>query len=77
MDSIRSIRGRNDICKCTAERFIWTASYRARAHIDNNEAVRQMMLGRGIVPEALPAGEDVKKVERRLKLEEKKIGKKN
>ncbi len=48
-----------------------------REHIDNNDAVRQMMLGRGIVPESLPAGEDVKKVERRLKSEEKKIGKKN
>ena len=45
-------------------------------HIDNNRAVRQMMLSRGIVPENLPAGEDVKKIERRLKSEEKKISKK-
>lgn len=36
-------------------------------HVDNNKAVRNMMLQRGIVPENLPAGEDVKKVERRLK----------
>lgn len=42
-------------------------------HIDNNVAIRKMMLSRGIVPEQLPAGEDVKKVERRLKSEEKKI----
>jgi len=34
---------------------------------DNNRAVRKMLLDRGIVPENLPAGEDVKKVERRLK----------
>lgn len=47
-----------------------------REHVDNNLAVRQMMLSRGIVPESLPAGEDVKKVERRLKSEEKKISKK-
>lgn len=42
-------------------------------HIDNNLAVRNMLLSRGIVPEQLPAGEDVKKVERRLKTEEKKV----
>lgn len=42
-------------------------------HIDNNTAVRNMLLGRGIRPEALPPAEDVKKVERRLKYDEKKI----
>lgn len=41
-------------------------------HIDNNAAVRQMLIQRGIVPENLPPAEDVKKVERRLKSEEKK-----
>ncbi len=35
-----------------------------------------MLLQRGIVPEQLPAGEDVKKVERRLKSEEKSLTKK-
>ncbi|MBD5261504.1 MAG: DNA damage-inducible protein D [Bacteroides sp.] len=44
-----------------------------REHVDNNSAVRNMLLDRGIRPEALPAGEDVKKVERRLKADEKKI----
>lgn len=44
-----------------------------KEHIDNNSAVRGMLLNRGISPEGLPAGEDVKKVERRLKAEEKKI----
>lgn len=44
-----------------------------REHVDNNLAVRNMLLSRGIVPEQLPAGEDVKKVERRLKSEEKKV----
>ena len=42
-------------------------------HVDNNAAVRNMLLDRGIRPEMLPPGEDVKKVERRLKTEEKKI----
>ena len=41
-------------------------------HVDNNRAVREMLLSRGIVPEDLPPAEDVKKVERRLKSEEKK-----
>ena len=44
----------------------------AKEHIDNNAAVRRMLLERGIVPEDQPAAEDVKKVERRLANEEKK-----
>ena len=44
----------------------------AKEHIDNNAAVRRMLLERDIVPEDLPAAEDVKKVERRLASEEKK-----
>jgi len=43
-----------------------------KEHVDNNLAVRKMLLDRGIVPENLPASEDVKKVERRLKSEETK-----
>lgn len=38
----------------------------SKEHIDNNAAVRQMLVQRGIVPENLLAVEDVKKVERRL-----------
>jgi DNA-damage-inducible protein D len=41
-------------------------------HIDNNAAVRKMLLERGIVPEKLPPAEDIKKVERKLKSDEKK-----
>lgn len=44
-----------------------------KEHVDNNAAVRDMLLQRGIVPEQLPPGEDVKKVERRLKSEEKRL----
>ncbi|MDE7103057.1 MAG: DNA damage-inducible protein D [Bacteroidales bacterium] len=44
-----------------------------REHVENNTAVRGMLLNRGIRPESLPAGEDVKKVERRLKTDEKHI----
>jgi DNA-damage-inducible protein D len=41
-------------------------------HIDNNTAVRQMLIQRGIVPENLPPAEDVRKTERRLVAEGKK-----
>ncbi len=41
-------------------------------HVDNNRAVRKIMIERGLKPENLPPSEDVKKVERRLKNEEKK-----
>lgn len=42
-------------------------------HVDNNTAVRKMLTERGIVPEDLPPAEDVKKVERRLEREQKKV----
>jgi len=44
-----------------------------KEHVDNNAAVRKMLTERGIVPENLPAAEDVKKVERRLASEEKEM----
>lgn len=47
----------------------------SKEHVDNNVAVRNMLLQRSIVPEQLPAGEDVKKVARRLKSEEKSLTK--
>ncbi|MFA6857531.1 MAG: DNA damage-inducible protein D [Treponema sp.] len=46
-----------------------------KEHIDNNSAVRKMLIERGIVPESLPPSEDIKKVERRLKSEGKKLEK--
>lgn len=44
-----------------------------KEHVDNNAAVRKMLTERGIVPENLPPAEDVKKVERRLESEKKKL----
>ena len=41
-------------------------------HITNNESVRNTLIERGIRPENLPPGEDVKKVERKLKSDAKK-----
>ncbi len=45
----------------------------AREHIRNNEDVRKILTDRNIHPESLPPAEDVKKVERRMKSEEKKL----
>ncbi len=42
-------------------------------HVDNNRELRQAMGRRGIKPEELPAEEDVRKLERRLQTEQKKL----
>ncbi|MBT3207354.1 MAG: DNA damage-inducible protein D [Bacteroidetes bacterium] len=44
-------------------------------HITNNRSVRKILLERGIKPEELPAEEDIKKLERRVKSDDKKLGK--
>ena len=42
-------------------------------HVQNNSSVREMLGQRGIKPEDLPPAEDLKKLERRVKREEKKL----
>lgn len=44
-------------------------------HVQNNISVRNMLGERGIKPEQLPAEEDIKKLERRVKSDEKKLEK--
>lgn len=44
-------------------------------HVRNNQDVRKILTDRNIRPEALPPAEDLKKVERRVKSEEKKLTK--
>lgn len=44
-------------------------------HVQNNVSVRDMLGQRGIQPEKLAAEEDLKKLERRVKSEEKKLAK--
>lgn len=46
-----------------------------REHVQNNSSVRDMLGQRGIKPEALPPEEDIKKLERRVISEEKKLEK--
>jgi len=47
-----------------------------KEHIQNNSSVRDMLGKRGIKPENLPPSEDIKKLERRVKSEEKKLANK-
>jgi DNA-damage-inducible protein D len=42
-------------------------------HVRNNADVRKILIDRNIVPEALPPGEDVQRVQRRLEAEEKQL----
>lgn len=44
-----------------------------KEHVDNSSAVRKMLLERGIKPEHLPPAEDVKKIQRKLDGEDKKV----
>ncbi len=42
-------------------------------HVENNIAVRKMLIERGVKPETLPPAEDVKKIQRKLVSDEKKL----
>ncbi len=59
----------------TKERNLASEASISGEHVENNRQVRGAMRARGIVPEQLPAAEDVRKVERRLANEAKKLPK--
>ena len=46
-----------------------------REHVQNNTSVRDMLGRRGIRPESLPPEEEIRKLERRVKADEKKLEK--
>ena len=46
-----------------------------KEHIQNNTSVREMLGKRGIKPEELPPAEDIKRLERRVAVDDKKIEK--
>ena len=48
----------------------------SREHVKNNKDVRRLLGKNGIVPEDLPAEEDIKKLERRVKAKDKEMPKK-
>jgi DNA-damage-inducible protein D len=54
-------------------RYLHTEAQIAREHVKNNREVRQLLGRRRISPEELPAAEDVKKIERRVESEERKL----
>lgn len=60
----------------TKEKALSTEGSISAEHITNNRSVRKILIERGIKPENLPPEEDIKKLERRVKVEEKKLGKK-
>ncbi|OIR25527.1 DNA damage-inducible protein D [Bathymodiolus thermophilus thioautotrophic gill symbiont] len=59
----------------TKEHQLITENDITKEHVKNNQGVRDILLRRGIKPEDLPAEEDIKKLERRLKSMDKKIAK--
>ncbi len=46
-----------------------------REHVKNNQEVRKLLIKRNIKPEELPPAEDIKKVERKLIAEQKRLNK--
>lgn len=59
----------------TKEKDLRTERGISAEHVKNNKGVRGLLIQRGIKPEELPAEEDIKKLERRVNSESKKIGK--
>ncbi|MBU1179631.1 DNA damage-inducible protein D [Patescibacteria group bacterium] len=56
----------------TKQKGLSTEQHISEEHIVNNRSVRKTLVSRGITPEKLPAVEDIKKVGRKLKSDEKK-----
>jgi len=59
----------------TKEKDLRTERAISKEHITNNTSVRKILLERDIVPENLPPEEDIRKLERRVNKETKKMGK--
>jgi len=59
----------------TKEKDLKTERQISVEHITNNRGVREILIKRGIKPEELPPEEDIKKLERKVKSDDKKIGK--
>ncbi|CAN5115377.1 DNA damage-inducible protein D [soil metagenome] len=65
----------NEITNFTLKRDTHIRGEQAIAgeHIKNNKDTRDLLVKRGIIPEQLPSEEDIQKVQRRLKSEDKKF----
>lgn len=69
----------NEITNFTLRRDSYVRGEQAitNEHVKNNKDTRDLLVKRGIVPENLPPEEDIKKVDRRIKSEDKKFLKQN
>jgi len=45
----------------------------SKEHVENNQAVRKILIERGVKPETLPPADDVRKVQRKVESDEKKL----
>ncbi len=59
----------------TEEKDLYGEPSITHEHVQNNSTIRNMLGERGIKPENLPPAEDIKKIERRVKSNEKKLAK--
>jgi hypothetical protein len=59
--------------KREVEDYLQVESSITTEHVQNNKIVREMLGKRGIKPEEMPPAEDIKKIERRVVSDEKKI----
>ena len=57
----------------TRQHNLHTEQTISHEHISNNQSVRNLLLERGVKPEDLPPEEDVKKLERRVNKDSKKL----
>ncbi len=57
----------------TLEKDLKGESQISNEHVENNKAVRKMLIQRGVKPEQLPPDEDVKKLQRKLESDKKKV----
>lgn len=55
------------------EKDLYGESTITTEHVQNNTEIRKMLNERGIQPEKLPPAEDIKKLERRNKLQDKRL----
>ena len=57
----------------TEDKDLHGADEIGREHVDNNASVRETLTNRSIYPEDLPAEEDARKLERRVRADERKL----
>jgi len=57
----------------TVEKDLKGENQITKEHVENNKAVRKILMERGVKPEQLPPSEDVRKLQRKLERDERKM----